>query len=189
MLCVKSAGKKINIDLNCEPRLFDAIVELVNEQPLDFDVCVVDALLLAEYLKIQGESKEEAFCKGLAQVTKNDEAFRKEAKKNMNKISNVNMYLLLLMKDYAGAYGIEVRIEGNKVALCCKPVEKKPRPIDKTVVVNEIKVVGAAMDMIRNGGEKVLYILMWFADVMDMRGLYISNCEVDADIMKSISDV
>lgn len=191
--CLKSDTQSCSLKLVCERRAFDLAVNVLERPQEVCSVCADDIssmLYLAEHLALAGEHGKKVFYTRLAEITKPGEDFRKEIEKYKSAPS-FGIYMLQLLRRYMDAYGLIVAVKNSKATICTKSKYKLNKYGSREVVdvVNGMKILKDAMHSLYLAGKDRLCMIKWFANMMDIRSLDLSKCNMDIVLMECIRGI
>lgn len=173
------------ISLACAPSVFDTVADFADNRPPD----VASALRLSCLLGIPCACETAALYRRLASAAQHPRG--PGGRTRRGSVRKARAHMLSLLREYAGAYGVLVGVDGNRAALYpeSEDMYNNYASRNRACAVGEVSIMDAAMDRIAQGDRDAPDMLAWFMRGMGVHTLDVRWCRLDTAMVRSIGSI
>ena len=180
------------IVLECAPSIFEIAADLLEDRAPDVEVRgdeVVGVLHLVKLLDVVGDR---ALLYGaLAKATISDASFREEIQRHRD-APDVKLFMLQLLRDYAGRYDVHVRVCGGRATVCFDGEDTSGYcgSEERVEAVGAVRIFTGAVSRLMSVDRCALETMKSFLGAMDICELEMSGCyKLGASVVECIGDM
>lgn len=172
----ENAAGSVHVELDCEPRIFDMVAGLFGGAGSLAGASaddIVSILRLSEHLVINSKDERALLHGELSRLVRSNSSSEDVQESSCA----TGVYALRLLRRYAGAHGIDVRVKRGRATLC--PLNwhlQQYGSAEREEAVLEMKVLESAMSRLARRG--VMCSLGWFLDIMGVGTVNIAGCKI-----------